>query len=72
MKHSLARFHSPQGREEGAVAHRGVQVVFLRGEGEGVVCLYGVIGIRACYCWNQYPYALLWGLGKVQTFMFPA
>ena len=40
-----------------------------------VVCLHGVIGIRACHRWNHYgvitAYALIWGLGKV-WFRFPA
>ena len=52
-----------------------LQVGFLRGEGEGDVCLYVVIGIRICYWWNPYgaitAYALIWGLGKVR-FRFPA
>ena len=39
-------FHGLQGRESGEVAGRGVQTGFLRGEGKGVVCQYGMLGIR--------------------------
>ena len=50
-------------REQGRWAQGSASELFKRGWGR--VCLYGMIVIRACYWRNQYPYALLWGLGKV-------